>query len=223
MSNYRIYVEKKEKFRVEAKSLQSELNLNLGLNLKNLRYINVYDLFGFEESLLEKSRYQVFGEVVTDNVYDSLDLSGKKYIAIEFLPGQFDQRASSAIDCVKLIDPKAQINIRSGKVVILDDDTTDGEILKIKKYLINAVESREKDLSVLSDLETAEIKPVNVISGFTKMQDNELEAFCNSWGLAMNKDDLKCVVEYFKSEGRDPWETELRILDTYWSDHLILF
>ncbi len=219
MSNYRIYVEKKEKFRVEAKSLQSELNLNLGLNLKNLRYINVYDLFGFEESLLEKSRYQVFGEVVTDNVYDSLDLSGKKYIAIEFLPGQFDQRASSAIDCVKLIDPKAQINIRSGKVVILDDDTTDGEILKIKKYLINAVESREKDLSVLSDLETAEIKPVNVISGFTKMQDNELEAFCNSWGLAMNKDDLKCVVEYFKSEGRDPWETELRILDTYWSDH----
>ena len=98
MSNYRIYVEKKKEFQVEAKSLQAELNLNLGLNLKNVRFINVYDLFNFSEELLEKSRYQVFGEIVTDNVYNSIDLSNKKYLAIEFLPGQFDQRASSAID-----------------------------------------------------------------------------------------------------------------------------
>ena len=115
MSNYRIYVEKKPKFQVEAKSLQAELNLNLGLSLKSVRFINVYDLFNFDKELLEKSRYQVFGEIVTDNVYDSLELDGKKYLAIEYLPGQFDQRASSAIDCVKLIDPNADINIRSSQ------------------------------------------------------------------------------------------------------------
>lgn len=219
MSNYRIYVEKKPKFQVEAKSLQAELNLNLGLSLKSVRFINVYDLFNFDKELLEKSRYQVFGEIVTDNVYDSLELDGKKYLAIEYLPGQFDQRASSAIDCVKLIDPNADINIRSGKIYILDDDTTLSDLERVKKYCINKVEAREKDLSMLTDMEKAEIKPVEVLKGFINMKDEELLDYCKTMGLAMNKDDLKCVVEYFKNEGRDPWETELRILDTYWSDH----
>ncbi len=219
MSNFRIYVEKKPEFQVEAKSLQAELNLNLGLDLKNVRYINVYDLFGFSADLLEKSKYQVFGEIVTDKVYLDLDLSNKKYIAIEYLPGQFDQRASSAIDCVKLIDPNASINIRSGKIIILDDNITEEELLKVKKYEINAVEAREKDLSVLTDMEKAEVKPVEILEGFTKMTEDELEGYCKKMGLAMNKDDLACVVNYFKAEGRDPWETELRILDTYWSDH----
>ena len=219
MSNYRIFVEKLPQFQVEAKSIQADLNLNLGLNQKNLRLVNVYDLFGFNEDLLEKSRYQVFGEVVTDTVFDSLDLAGKKYVAIEFLPGQFDQRASSAIDCVKLIDPNADINIRSGRIIILDDDTTDEELSKVKKYEINAVEAREKDLTKLSDIEKAPIKPVQVLDGFIQLADDELEAYCKKMELAMNKDDLKCVVDYFKKEGRDPWETELKILDTYWSDH----
>ena len=219
MSNYRIYVEKLSKFQVEAKSLQSELNLNLGLNLENVRYINVYDLFGFTSDLLEKSRYQVFGEIVTDNVYDELDLTGKKFLAVEYLPGQFDQRASSAIDCVKLIDPNAEINIRSGKIIILDDSLTDAELDKVKKYYINAVEAREKDLSVLSDMEKADVKPVEKLEGFINMTKDDLASYCKSQGLAMNADDLACVVEYFKNEGRDPWETELRILDTYWSDH----
>lgn len=219
MSNFRIYVEKKPKFQVEALSMQNDLNLNLSLNLKNLRLINVYDLFGFDEELLNKSKYQVFGEVVTDNVSLELNLENKKYIATEFLPGQFDQRASSAIDCCKLINPNAEINIRSGRILILDDDTTDEDIERIKKYVINAVEAREKDLSVLTDLEKAEIKPVSVIEGFRKTRKKSLSKFCKEWGLAMNEDDLECVIEYFKKEGRDPWETELRILDTYWSDH----
>lgn len=217
--DYRIYVEKLPEFQVQAKSIQADLNLNLGLELKNLRLINVYDLFNFTEDLLEKSRYQVFGEIVTDNVFDELDLTGKKYIAQEFLPGQFDQRASSAIDCVKLINPEADINIRSGRILILDDDTTDEDIEKIKKYEINAVESREKDLTKLSDMEKAPIKPVEVLEGFIKMEDDKLDSYIKEMGLAMNKDDLKCVIDYFKKEGRDPWETELRILDTYWSDH----
>lgn len=217
--NYRIYVEKLKEFQVEAKSLQSDLNLNLGLNLNRLRYINVYDLFHFSEELLEKSRYRVFGELVTDSVSDTLDLEGKKYIAIEYLPGQFDQRASSAIDCVKLIEPNAAIHIRSGKIILLDDDTSEADMARIKKYLINAVEAREKDLNVLSELETADIKPVSVLEGFTRMKAEDLPAYCKQLGLAMNADDLACVVKYFKDEGRDPWETELRILDTYWSDH----
>ena len=143
MADFRIYVEKKEKYQVEAKSLQAELNLNLGLNQKNVRTINVYDLFNFDNDLLEKAKYKVFGEIVTDNVFDNLDLSNKKYIAIEFLPGQFDQRASSAIDCVKLINPDADINIRSGRIIILDDDTSDEDLEKVKKFEINAVEARD--------------------------------------------------------------------------------
>ena len=219
MGDYRIYVEKKEGYQVESKSMQADLNLNLSLNLKNVRVINVYDLFGFTKDLLNKARYQVFGEVVTDTVSDTLDLNGKKYIATEYLPGQFDQRASSAIDCCKLINPNAKINIRSGRIIVLDDDIKDSDLERIKKYVINAVEAREKDLSVLSDLEKAEIKPVSILEGFTEMSDVELPEFCKKYGLAMNQDDLKCVVKYFKEEGRDPWETELRILDTYWSDH----
>ena len=217
--DYRIYVEKKKEFQVEALSLQADLNLNLGLELKALRYINVYDLFGFEDELLEKSKYQVFGEIVTDNVFTELDLTGKKYIAMEYLPGQFDQRASSAIDCCKLINPNAEINIRSGKILILDDDVTEETIEKVKKYVINQVESREKDLTKLSDMEKATVKPVEVLKDFIKLKDDELSDYCKKMGLAMNEDDLKCVIEYFVKENRDPWETELRILDTYWSDH----
>ena len=217
--NYRIFVEKHKNYQIEAKSLEAELNLNLNLHLRDLRYINVYDLFGFSKELVEKAKYKVFGEIVTDSVTYSLNLKDKKYIAIEYLPGQFDQRASSAIDCVKLIDPEAKINIRSGKIIILDDSTTTRNLNRIKKYLINAVEAREKDLSILSDLEEAPIKPVEVIYDFTKMNENFLDLYISKMGLAMNKDDLKCVIEYFKKEGRDPWETELRILDTYWSDH----
>ena len=124
MNNRRIYVEKKQQFRVEADSLLAELNENLSLNLKSLRLINVYDLFGFSDELVEKSRYRVFGEIVTDTVTDSCDLAGKKYIAVEYIPGQFDQRASSAVDCVHLIAPDAEIQIRSSRLLIFDDDTT---------------------------------------------------------------------------------------------------
>lgn len=219
MKNYRIFVEKHPRFRVEAESLRRELNANLNLDIRELRLLNVYDLFGFSEELLEKTRYSVFGEVVTDSVTDACDLAGQKYIAVEYLPGQFDQRAASAVDCVRLIDPSAEVRIRSSKLLLFDGAVTDEEIARIKRYYINAVESREKDLSVLSDMEQAEVKPVAVLEGFTKMTDAELAPYCAQYGLAMNADDLREVVKYFRAEGRDPYETELRILDTYWSDH----
>lgn len=219
MANYRIFVEKYPEFQVEAGSLKAELNENLQLDLQSLRLLNVYDLFGFTPELLEKSRYSVFGEIVTDNVSDECDLTGTKYIAVEYLPGQFDQRAASAVDCVHLIDPKADVHIKSSKLIVLSADVDEQTIAKIKHYYINAVESREKDLSKLSDTEHAAVKPVPVLEGFVNMKEEDLEPFCRKMGLAMNADDLREVVKYFTEEGRDPNETELRILDTYWSDH----
>ena len=219
MANFRIYVEKRPAFQVEARSLKNELNENLQLHLQSLRYINVYDLFGFTPELLEQCRYSVFGETVTDTVSDECDLTHTPYLAVEYLPGQFDQRASSAVDCVHLIDPKAEVEIRSSRLLIFDEQVTPAELDKIRRYYINAVESREKDLSQLTQNQTADIKPLAKLDGFIQMPREEYAAFCKAWGLAMNTDDLHEVVTYFQKEQRNPTETELRILDTYWSDH----
>ncbi len=219
MKSNRIFVEKREQFRVEASSLLAEFNENLSLNLRSLRLINVYDLFGFSDELLEKCRYSVFGEVVTDTVTDSWPLEGRKYIAVEYIPGQFDQRASSAVDCVHLIDPAAEVEIKSSRLLVFDDDTTDETLARIRHYFINPVESRPKDLGVLALGEKADVKPLEDLGGFTAMPEGEWDAFRKSHGLAMSHDDLGEVVRYFTAEGRDPSETELRILDTYWSDH----
>ena len=219
MSNFRIFVEKRPAFQVEARSLMNELNENLQLNMQSLRYINVYDLFGFTPQLLEQCRYTVFGETVTDTVEDECDLCGKKYLAVEYIPGQFDQRASSAVDCVHLIDPEANVEIRSSRLLIFDDTISNEEMAKIRHYYINAVESREKDLSLLQQNQTTDVKPLVKLDGFIDMTREEYAPFCKQWGLAMNADDLHEVVTYFQKEQRNPTETELRILDTYWSDH----
>ncbi len=219
MRNRRIFVEKYPQFQVEADTLRRELNANLGLNIESLRYINVYDLFGFSDELVEKSRYSVFGEVVTDLVSDECNYDGYPHLAVEFLPGQFDQRAASAVDCVHLIEPNAEVKIKSSRLLIFDKGVSEADMAHIEKYYINAVESRKKNLEVLSDAESAEIKPVPVLEGFRDMKEEELAPYCKANGLAMNADDLREVVRYFREEGRDPMETELRILDTYWSDH----
>ena len=219
MKSNRIFVEKREQFRVEASSLLAEFNENLSLHLKSLRLINVYDLFGFSDELLEKCRYSVFGEVVTDIVSDSCPLDGKKYIAVEYIPGQFDQRASSAVDCVHLIDPAAEVEIKSSRLLVFDDDTDEETLARIRHYFINPVESRPKDLGILALGEKADVKPLEDLSGFTSMPEEDYDSFRKSHGLAMSHDDLGEVVRYFSAEGRDPSETELRILDTYWSDH----
>ena len=214
----RVFVEKKEGFRVEAMSLLADFNENLSLHLPWLRLVKVYDLFGFTQELLEKSRYAVFGEKVTDLVSDSCP-EGCKSLAVEYLPGQFDQCASSAVDCVHLIDPTAYIRIKSARLLLFPADTTEKTLKRIAAYYINPVESREKDLSVIQESEKAAVKPVEDLSGFSTMPAEEYGTFCKEKGLAMNADDLAKVAEYFRAEGRDPSGTELRILDTYWSDH----
>ena len=214
----RVFVEKKEGFRVEAQSLLADFNENLSLQLPWLRLVKVYDLFGFTQELLEKSRYSVFGETVTDIVSDSCP-TGCKYLAVEYLPGQFDQCASSAEDCVHLIDPAADIRIKSARMLLFPSDTPEETLKRIAAYYINPVESRVKDLSVIQESEKAEVKPVEDLSGFREMSPEAYLAFCKEKGLAMNADDLAEVARYFRDEGRDPSGTELRILDTYWSDH----
>lgn len=217
--NYRVFVEKKEGFRVEAIGLQDELNANLGLDIRCLRLINIYDLFGFSQELLDKCLYSVFGEIVTDRVSTEFDFEGCPYIAVEFLPGQFDQRASSAEDCVHLIDPKADITIKSGKILVFDKDFAAADMDKVKKYFVNPIESRIKDISVLERFAHPAAERVSVIDDFINLKEEDLAVYCEDKSLAMNTDDLREVVAYFRKEGRNPYETELKILDTYWSDH----
>ena len=217
--NYRVFVEKKEGFRVEAIGLQDELNANLGLDIRCLRLINIYDLFGFSQELLDKCLYSVFGEIVTDRVSTEFDFEGCPYIAVEFLPGQFDQRASSAEDCVHLIDPKADITIKSGKILVFDKDFSAADMDKVKKYFVNPIESRIKDISVLERFAHPAAERVSVIDDFINLKEEDLAVYCEDKSLAMNTDDLREVVAYFRKEGRNPYETELKILDTYWSDH----
>ncbi len=219
MNTNRIYVEKRPEFGVEAESLRKELNSALGLNIGKLRMLCVYDLFGFDADLLEKTRYGVFGEKATDTVTETPDLGAFPHIAVEALPGQFDQRASAARECVRLVNPDADVEITAARLYVFDDTVKEADMERIARYLINPVECRQKDMSVLALPERAHANPVETLAGFRDITAEQATAYCKEKGLAMNGDDLMEVVNYFTAEGRDPNETELRILDTYWSDH----
>lgn len=219
MTTHRIFVEKRPEFRVEAESLRHELNSTLGLDIKDLRFVCVYDLFGFSDQLLDQTRYGVFGETATDTVSDTIEINGLPHLAVEALPGQFDQRASAARECVRLVSPDADVEILSARLYIFDAGVTGEQMERISRYLINTVESRRKNLDVLALPERAHALPVRTLDGFREIKADEAAAYCREAGLAMNADDLMEVVRYFTAEGRDPYETELRILDTYWSDH----
>lgn len=213
----RVFVEKRKEFNIEEKSLLNDLNTNLKLNLDYVKYLNIYDVFGIDESLLEKAKYLVFGEIQTDDVYFNYVYSNYKTLAIEYLPGQFDQRGVACADCLRLIEPNANVMVRSAKLYLFDKNVSDETIKEIENYLINKVESQKKNLDVLSFNIDNTVKEVKILEGFRNITD--YEAKVKEFGLAMNDMDLKEVVNYFNKEGRDPYETELRILDTYWSDH----
>ncbi|AMD94421.1 phosphoribosylformylglycinamidine synthase [Leptotrichia sp. oral taxon 847] len=230
--NYRIFVEKKEDFRVEAQNLFSDLKENIGLSgLSDVRVLNIYDIFNLSENDLQKLEKTVFSEVNVDNVYKSLEESlaayknenlKKVYFSVEFLPGQYDQRADSAIQCANLlIDEDNDINVKSGKLIILYGDISSEELNKIKKYYINDVEAREKNLNILSEnVESANRDKVIVYDGFVEKTEDEIVKMRNDLELAMTSKDLLFIQEYFKNEEkRNPTETEIRVLDTYWSDH----
>lgn len=219
--NKRVFVKKKEAFQVEATSLFHELKTNVNLNgLSSVTLYNVYDIYHADDNDLQLLKSKVLSEIVTDEVYDEIDLSGKTYVAYECLPGQYDQRADSAQQCLMLLNNKQDVVIKSGKIVILEGTISKAELAAVKGYLINPVEMREKDLNVLHYEEDVEIEPVPILEGFREMSEDALTCLMNEQGLAMTLADLKHIQQYFKEEEkRDLTLTELKVLDTYWSDH----
>ena len=220
MRDARIFVEKKPGFQVEAESLKATLNQNFNLNITDLRHLKVYDIFNIEEDLLAKAESVVFSEPVTDDVYHEFPLDGLKYFAVEFLPGQFDQRADSAMQCLKLLSPKTEAFIKSANLYIIEGSLTDEQWQKVKKFCINEVEAREKDMSRLELTENPEVQDVPIYDGFRTWTEEQLRDFHGKMGLAMSLEDLKFIQQYFANdEKRDPSDTEVKLLDTYWSDH----
>ena len=221
----RIYVEKKDGFDVEARSALADLRENLSLaGLSRVRIVNRYDISGISDSEYARARGLIFSEPPVDNAYDeTIDISDTdKVFAVEYLPGQFDQRAASCEECISILTEKERPSVRSAKLYILSGDISDEDIEKIKAYVINPVEAREASLEKPETLQMSAELPadVAVVDGFCKMNDAQTEAFIAKMGFAMDRDDLEFCRAYFRDdEKRDPTVTELRMIDTYWSDH----
>lgn len=220
---YRIYVEKKKGFASEAASLKNEItNLLQVKGLKNLRIVNRYDVENISERLFEDSIERVFSEPQVDDTAKELSYDAKDFVfAVEYLPGQFDQRANSAAECIQLISKEDRPDVRSAKVYILSGEITETELAAIKKYVINPVEAREAGLGTFDTLKVQYEIPteVEIIDGFIDWSVSKLQNFLSDKGLAMDIEDLKLCQKYFKGEDRNPTITEIKVIDTYWSDH----
>ena len=219
----RVYVEKKPGFDVEAQQLLAELRDTLGIEaLTGLRVINRYDVEGIDEELFGSCVPTVFSEPQVDFAYDELpEEPGATVFAVEALPGQFDQRAASAAECVQLISQGERPTVRSAKVYLLSGDLSTEDFDAIKGYVVNPVESRLAELERPETLtqEIPDPEPVEIIDGFREMDEAALASFIAERGLAMDEADIAFCQQYFKDEDRDPTITEIRVIDTYWSDH----
>ena len=219
---YRIFTEKKKELAAEAKALFNDINTLLQINsVTSLRVINRYDAENITKELFDYAVNTVFSEPQLDNTYRELENDGAAVFAVEYLPGQFDQRADSAAQCIQLISKGDRPLIRTAKVYMLYGDITAEELKAIKKYVINPVEAREAALEKPQTLVLKYNIPESVatLDGFTSLDNNGLAEFVSRYGLAMDTDDIKFCQDYFKSEHRDPTMTEIRMIDTYWSDH----
>ena len=220
----RVYVEKKPGFDVEAKALERELKGLLGIDaLTGLRLINRYDVEGIDEALFRSCIPTVFSEPQVDVASDRMPevADGASVFAVEYLPGQFDQRADSASECIQLISQGERPAVRSAKVYVLEGDLTPADVEAVKRYVINPVEAREASLEPRETLaaRVADPEPVEHLEGFLELGDDALQAFIDERGLAMDLADIKFCQEYFAGEGRVPTITEIKMIDTYWSDH----
>ncbi len=219
---YRVFVEKKEGLDNEAKGLLNEAKTLLGMErLENVRLFNRYDAENITEDLFRYAVKTVFSEPQLDTASPSVQLPGAYVFAVEALPGQFDQRADSAAQCIQIISQGERPLIRTAKVYALYGALTGGDIREFKKYVINPVECREASLDVPETLAIRYDIPTEVatLTGFTKLSREKLADFIASYGLAMDLDDIAFCQSYFRKEGRDPTITEIRMIDTYWSDH----
>ena len=220
----RVYVEKKPGFDGEAKALERELRTLLGIDgITNLRIVNRYDVEGIDEELFASCVPTVFSEPQADNASAQMPAvaDGAAVFAVEFLPGQFDQRADSASECIQLISQGERPTVRSAKVYVLEGELSPADVDAVKHYVINPVEAREASLEPKQTLKAnvPESEPVEVLDGFLELSEAELQAFIDERGLAMDLADIKFCQEYFAGEGRVPTITEIKMIDTYWSDH----
>lgn len=219
---YRIFVEKKKELANEAKALLNDAKNLLGIqNLKDVRIFNRYDAENITEELFDYAVKAVFSEPQLDIATCEIATDGAIVFAVEYLPGQFDQRADSAAQCIQIISQGDRPIIRSAKVYALYGELSDSDIAEIKKYVINPVEAREASLEKFDTLKVNYEIPTEVktLDGFNSYSEEELAQFVENYGLAMDKDDIKFCQDYFKTEHRDPTLTEIRMIDTYWSDH----
>ena len=219
---YRVYVEKKQGLEAEAKSLRYDIRHLLGIkSLEDVRIVNRYDVENIEKDLFQYAVKTVFSEPQLDNVSSELNFGDATIFAVEFLPGQFDQRADSAAQCIQIISQKERPLVKTAKVYALYGSLSLEEIDRIKKHLINPVESQEASLETYETLKVNYSIPetVETLTGFISMNEEELAKFVKEYGLAMDNDDLMFCRDYFRKEDRDPTLTEIRMIDTYWSDH----
>ncbi|MFR1983687.1 MAG: hypothetical protein ACLS4Z_08205 [Christensenellaceae bacterium] len=217
---YRIFVEKKDN--VQAKKEAADIETLLGIHARDFRLILRYDVEGLSEEELQAALGTVFSEPPVDKVFlERIEIPAEyKVFAVSYLTGQYDQRADSAAQCVQLLTKKSRPLVKCAKIYAVKG-VTDEELEKIKKHLINPVESEEVALEKPSTLarETLESADVKDVEGFVDMSDEEIAAYHRQIGFAMSTADLAFVRDYFKTEGRNPTETELKVIDTYWSDH----
>ena len=224
MPVFRIYVEKKPPYAVEAQSVLSDLNTALRLHLSGVRILNRYDADNLSKEDFENAIPTVFSEPAVDEIYSKLPVlkNNEKLFAVEYLPGQFDQRADSCEQCIQILTQKERCRVRNARIYILSGVTKESDFQRIKKYLINPVESREATLETYQTLDTNYEIPtkVEVLERFIELNEAGLNQFIKEFGLAMDYDDIKFCQDYFKNtEHRDPTITEIRMIDTYWSDH----
>ena len=219
---YRIFVEKKPELRNEARGLLKDIRGLLQIkSVENVRIINRYDVDKIEKELFDYAVGTVFSEPQLDVTYTDLVDDSNAMFAVEFLPGQFDQRADSAAQCIQIISQGERPRVRTAKVYMLYGNITEAELAEIKKYVVNPVEARIATLDKPETLETKYDIPTTVetLEGFIDLDENGLADFVKNYGLAMDNDDIKFCQDYFKSEHRNPTITEIRMIDTYWSDH----
>ncbi len=219
---YRIYVEKKAGLQNEARALESEISTFLGIkSVERVRLINRYDAENITKELFDYAVGAVFSEPQLDDTFTELDCDGAVVFAAEYLPGQFDQRADSAAQCIQLISQGEKPDIATARVYMLYGKLTDTEVARIKKHVINPVESREASLDTKDTIKMEYAVPadVKVLDGFNSLDKAGLQDFISQYGLAMDIDDITFCQQYFIKEGRCPTITEVKMIDTYWSDH----
>ena len=215
----RIFVRKREQYRQEEEKLVEELFRSLSIPVKSAAIYQIYDVYSIEEEVLKRAEQSVFSEVMVNEVFEELSLQEGFYFAYETLPAQFDQRADSAMQCIRLLDAESKAFVRSGTLLIFDRALSPSELEKISKYLVNPIESQEKDMSILSFSPDAERKEMRDMSGFRRLSTEALAALKTEMNLSLLMEDLLFIQEFYREEQRDPSETELYVLDCYWSDH----